>query len=142
FVESSNVIGFAVFTLMENQIDSSCMIYYKKPVASIFPIAIDRKRFVMDNIMDTQRYQFFWEMIRSIIVRAIGYHYGQSVGIVIGSYKMVGTGFRCRIGRMRIVGGVFIKKSCFTQSTIYFVGRNMVESFPFKITVPGFARSI
>ena len=68
FVEATDVVGFGYFALMEDEVDGTGMVFYKEPVAHVFALAIDRQWLAMANIVDEERYQLLWELIRTIVV--------------------------------------------------------------------------
>ena len=89
FVETSNVIGFGDLASMENQVDGTGVVYHIEPVAHVLSLPVNGERFAMTYIVDEQGYQFFRELIRTVVVRTVGHDGGHSVGIVEGAYKMV-----------------------------------------------------
>ena len=75
-------------------------------------------------------------MIGAIIVGTITNYYGQTIGIMICSYKMITGSFGCAIRRMRIIFCFFRKETGVTQSTVYFIGGHMIKTLSFKIIFP------
>ena len=67
-VKSTDIVGFCNFSVMEYQVDSTCMVFDIQPVANILSLTINRKRFTMTDIVDKQRYQLLRELIRAIVV--------------------------------------------------------------------------
>src|SRR4051812_30433133 len=58
-VMSADIVRFTDLSFMIDQVDRPYMIFYKKPIAHIFAFAINRQRFIVEDIMNTKRYQFF-----------------------------------------------------------------------------------
>ena len=57
----------------------------------------------MADIVDEQGYQFLRELVRAVVVRAVG-HYGRHpVGIVEGPYEVVGGSLRRAVGAVGAV---------------------------------------
>lgn len=52
----------------------------------------------------------FPELVRAVVVGAVGYDGGHSVGIMKGTYKMVTAGFTGAVRAVRRVGGCFRKE--------------------------------
>ena len=71
-VKATDVVSFCYFTLMEDEVDGTGMVFYKEPVAYILSFAIDRQWLSVADIVDKERYQFLRELIRTIVVRAVG----------------------------------------------------------------------
>ncbi len=57
----------------------------------------------MANVVDEQGYQLLGELIRAVVVRAVGDDGRHSVGVVVGSHKVVARSLRCAVWRMGIV---------------------------------------
>ena len=154
-VEASDVVGLGDLALVEDKVDGAGMVFYIQPVAHVFALAIHRQRLAVTDVVDEQRNQFFRELVRSVVVRAVGHDGGHAVGIVEGTDKMVTAGLRSRIGAVRVVFGVFVEeilsisqvmfrrgsrggerrfdtfRMCQFQGTVYFVRRDVVEAFAF-----------
>ena len=112
---------------MENLENRTGVVYHEQPVTGIFSITIDRQWFFVENIRNTKRNQFLWKMIWAIVVGTVGNNVRKSISVSVSSYQMVAGSFTRRIRRFRIVRRFFSEKSCFSQSTIDFIRRNMVE---------------
>ena len=89
FIMTPNIVSFPNSSLVKNNINCPCMVFYKQPISNILAFPVNRKRLFVDNIMNTKRNQFFREMIRTIIVGAIGNFNWQSKSVIVGSYKMI-----------------------------------------------------
>ncbi|MPN05700.1 hypothetical protein SDC9_152953 [bioreactor metagenome] len=57
---------------MKDQVDSTGMVFHVEPVAHVFALSVNRKRFIVPDIVDEQRDQFLGELIRPVIVGTIG----------------------------------------------------------------------
>ena len=90
-VEATDVVGFCYFALMEDEVYGTGMVLYEQPVAHVFAFAIDGQWLAVANIVDEERNQLLWELVRTIVVRAVGYDGWHAVGVVEGTNKMVGT---------------------------------------------------
>ena len=90
-VEAANVVGFGYLAIMEDSIDSTCMIHYIEPVAYVLTLAINREWFAMADVVDEERYELFWELVRAIVVRAVGHDGRHAIGIVESTYEVVAT---------------------------------------------------
>ena len=74
---------------MENHIDSTCMILNEEPVTNVLSLTIYRKRLTIADIIDKERYELFRELVRAVIVGAVG-HYGRhAVSVVVCAYEVV-----------------------------------------------------
>ena len=83
---------------MENKVNGTCMVFHEKPVTYILSFTINRERLTVADVVDEERYQLFRELIRSIVVRAVGYNGWHTVSVMISTHKMVATRLACRIG--------------------------------------------
>ena len=77
-------------------------------------------------------------MIGAVIVAAVRYFYRQAVGVIKGTHKMIGRCFGSRVRTAGVIGGIFIKETCFAQRTIHFIGRDVVKDFVIVILFPAF----
>ena len=59
FVMTSDIVGFTVLSLMENNINRLRMIDNPEPVTNILSLAINRKGFAVDDIIDKKRDELF-----------------------------------------------------------------------------------
>ena len=71
------------------------MVFHVEPVAHILALAIYGQRLAMADIIDEQRNKLLRELIRSVIVGAVGDDSGHAVGVVEGANEMVGRSLRC-----------------------------------------------
>src|SRR5690606_4023007 len=110
-IKTAYIIAISIFTIMKDKVNSLGVVLYKQPVSGELTVSIDWERFIIQDIVNTQRNQFLWKMIRAIIIRAVGDHYRKTVCIMIGSYEMIRRGLGCRIWRMWVVSCCFRKQS-------------------------------
>lgn len=66
----------------------------------------------MPYVVDKQRNELFRKLVRAVVVGAVGYDGGHSVGIMKGTYKMVTAGFTGAVRAVRRVGVVSVKNFC------------------------------
>ena len=88
-VETTDIISVGNLTLMENEVDGTGMILDKQPVTDILTLAIDRQRLAMADVIDKQRNQFLWELIRAVVIGAVCHDDGHSISIMVGTDKMI-----------------------------------------------------
>lgn len=89
FVESADIVCLTVPAFVENEVNGTGVVFHIKPVADILTFAVDRKRFSVTDIIDEQWYEFFRELIRAIVVRAVGNDCRKAVCVVEGADEMV-----------------------------------------------------
>ena len=80
---ASDIINLARFTLPYNQVDRGAMVLHMEPVADIFAFTVDRQGLVVQRVRDQQRYEFLRELIRAVIVRAVGDGNRQAVSVKV-----------------------------------------------------------
>ena len=132
FVEATYIVSVSRFAFMEDDIYGSGMIHYIQPIAYIFSLPVNRQRFIISYIVDKQRYQFFRELIRTVIVAAISYDYRHPVGIPESAHEMIRRGFGCRVRTVGIVFGIFRKISVSRfECAIYLIRGNMIEQMAY-----------
>jgi len=74
FIKPAYIVSFPYFPFMKNEVNGTGMVYYVQPIAYVFAFAIHRKWFIIFDIVNTKRKQFFWKLVRAVIVRAITYN--------------------------------------------------------------------
>ena len=104
-VETTDIVSLGYLTIVENHVDGSRMVFYIQPVPHVLTLAIHRQWLAMADIIDEERNQLLWELVRTIVVGAIRYDGRYAVGIVESTNEMVGACLRCRVRSMRIVLG-------------------------------------
>ena len=88
-VESSDVVCLSHLALMEDDVDGAGMIHYIQPVAHVLTLAIHRQRFAVADVVDEQRDKLLGELIRTVVVRTVGYDSRHSVCVVEGTHEVV-----------------------------------------------------
>ena len=102
-VEAADVVCLGNLTLMEDEVDSTGVVFHEQPVAHVLALAIYWQRFAVADVVDEQRNQLLRELIWTIVVRAVGHHHRHSVGVVECAHEVVARSLRCRVWRVRVV---------------------------------------
>ena len=147
---------------MEDKVDGTGVVYHVQPVTHVLTLAVYRQRLAVTDVVDEQRNQFFWELVRSVVVRTVGHDGGHAVGIVEDTDKMVTAGLAGTVGAVRVVFRIFVEeilsvsqvmfrrgsrgrkrwfhsfRMCQLQGAVYFVRRDVVEAFAFVAFRQGF----
>ena len=89
FVESADIVCLTVPAFVENEVNGTGVVFHIKPVADILTFAVDRKRFSVTDVIDEQWDKLFRELIRAIVVRAVGYDCRHTICVVEGADEMV-----------------------------------------------------
>ena len=76
---------------MEDKVDSSCMVFYEEPISHVLTLAVYWQWLAMANVVDKQRYQLLRELVRTIVVRAVGNDGRHAIGIVESTHEVVAT---------------------------------------------------
>ena len=87
------------------------MILDIQPVTDLLPAAIYRQGLPARGVEDSQRDQFLREVIRTIVVGAVGHHHRQAVGAVPGANQMVAARFGGRVRAARAYGVSSVNRS-------------------------------
>ena len=89
FVEASDVVGVAVLTFVEYEVDGTGVVFDIEPVTDVFAFAIDRKGLPFADVVDEEWYKLFRELVRAVVVRTVGYDCRKAVGVVKGADEVV-----------------------------------------------------
>ena len=65
------------------------MILNIEPVTDILPCPVDGNGLTCESFQDDYRNEFFWKLVRSVVVRAIGDQYRQTKGVTPGTGEVV-----------------------------------------------------
>ncbi len=104
------------------------MVVHEQPVTNLAAIAVNRKFFPFQGVVDHQRNEFFRELVRPVIVGTVGREHRQAEGVAIGSHQVIGSRLRCRVRRIGRVGRLFGERPVFAQAAVDLIGGNMQES--------------
>ena len=125
-----------------------------QPVADVLPAAVHRQRSSAADVVDEKRDQLLRELVRTVVVRAVGNQRRHAIRVVVGPHEVVGRGFRGRVGAVRIVLRLFGEEllaertsaalpargipcgACQLQSTVHLVGGDVVEQLPVPLSIP------
>ncbi len=88
-VTSTDSIGFTSFAVMVDHIDRADVIDDPEPVSHILTFSVNRQRFPVFDVVDTERNQLFGKLESTVVVRAVADKNRKTVRIVPGSCKMV-----------------------------------------------------
>ena len=88
-VETADVVSLGNLALVENHIDGTSMIHYIQPVAHILTLTIYWQWLAMTDVVDEQRNQLLWELVWTIVVRAVGHDSWHTVCIVESTDEVV-----------------------------------------------------
>ena len=67
----------------------ACMVIHIEPVADVVALAVDGQRLAVHRVQDHQRDELLGELIRAVVVGAVGGDDGQAVGVVPGTHEVV-----------------------------------------------------
>lgn len=92
-VVAADVVGLARGAFFNDLEQRSAVVFDVQPVADVFAFAINGDRFASQTLEDHDWDQLFRELIRAVVVAAVGDHDGQPVCVLPGSSKVVGGRF-------------------------------------------------
>ncbi|MCY1536252.1 hypothetical protein D9M68_717000 [compost metagenome] len=125
----TNVVGLAHHPTRNDLDQCPGMILDIQPVTNLRSVAIHRQRLARQGIEDHVRDQLLGEVIRPVVVRAVGHQHRQAVGALPGAHQVIRTGLGGRVGRTGGVGRGFGEQIIRTlEVAIHLIGRNMVEA--------------
>ncbi len=100
-----------------------------EPVANLPAVAVDRQVPALERVGDHERDQLLRELVRPVVVRAVGRDRGKAVGVVIGAHQVVGAGLGSRVGAVGRVGrGLGKGRIALAEAAVHLVGRDMQEA--------------
>ena len=147
FVEAAYVVGVGCLPLVEYQVYRTGVVLHIEPVAHILPLAVDREGLAPAYVVYEKRYQLFRELVRAVVVAAVGNNGGHPVCVVKSPYEVVARSLARAVGAVRIIGSALFEKliserasaalvprrislrPCQLQRPVNLIGRDMVEPF-------------
>ena len=127
FVEPADIVRLGNLSVMENHVDSAGMVFHEEPVAHILALAVNRKRFLVADIVDEQRNQLFGELVRTVVVGAVRHDGRHAVGVVERTHEVVGARLGCGIRAVRRVLGGFVEEIVTVSQMVLRTGRRSRE---------------
>ena len=104
-VPAADVVDLAHPTRFKDAADGAAVVFHIEPVAYLLAVTIDGQRLASQGIVDTERDELFREVVRAVVVGAVGGEHWQTVGVVVGAHEMVAGGLARRV---RAVGFVAV----------------------------------
>jgi hypothetical protein len=101
------------------------MVQHIQPIANILPLSIDRDMLLPQTLKQYHRDELLRELVRSVIVGAIGDENWQTVGVVPCSDKVIRRRFACGVWGARIVRSFLGKVPFDSEGPEDFVGRHV-----------------
>jgi hypothetical protein len=127
-VPAADVVRLPDPAALGNEVERARVVLDVEPVANILALSVDRQAFAGEGVEDSQGNQLFGEMVRPVIVRAVGNDDRKPVGPLPGHHEMVGRGLRRRIRRTRVVGRLLGEEAILPKRAVDLIGRYMVEA--------------
>ena len=125
---AADVVGLARLAAVKHAPQGPAVVLDEQPVADVHAVAVDRQLLALGRVEDHQRDQLLGELVRPVVVRAVGHQHRQAVGVVVGPGQMVGRGLGGRIGRTGIVGRLLREKAGRPQRAVDLVGRDVQKA--------------
>ena len=102
-VMAADVVGLEEPALLLHHVDSLAVILHIQPVADILSVAVHRQRAPVKRVVDEKRDQLFRELIRSVVVAAVGDVRREMIGVHKRLDHKVRGRLRSRVGAVGIV---------------------------------------
>lgn len=127
-VVAADVVGLAGSAFFNDGEQGAAVVFDVQPVANVFAFAINGDRFSSQALEDHDRDQLFRELIRAVVVAAVGDHDGQPVRVLPGSGEVVGGRFAGGVRRMGIVWRRFTEQAFVAEAAVDLVGGDVQEA--------------
>src|SRR6266436_3532343 len=127
-MRSADVVDLADSSALENGENSAAIIFHVQPVALLFAVAVDRKRFVVQRIRDHERQEFFRELVGTVIIRGASDQSRKFVGAHVGANQEIRGSLGSGIGAAWLERGVFAGVSSRSDIAVDFIGGNVNEA--------------
>ena len=104
------------------------MVVDEEPVADVRARAVDGQFLAVERVENDERNQLFREVVRAVVVGAVGNQRRQAVGVVPRAHEVVARGLRRGVGRVRAVGRFLGEEAGRAQGAVDLVRRNVLEA--------------
>ncbi len=74
------IVGLSNASTLDNGVECAGVVFDKQPVTNVVALAVNRQADPIKRIENGQRDELFGEMVRPIIVGAVGHHHRQPIG--------------------------------------------------------------
>ena len=88
-VEAAYVVSVRRLALVEYQVDGTGVVFYIEPVAHVLALAVNRQWLAVAYVVDEQWYQLLRELVRSVVIGAVGYYRWHAVCVVECAYEVI-----------------------------------------------------
>ncbi len=126
-VLAAYVVGAAGLSGFHDHPDCLVVVLDVKPVADVAPVAVHGKGLALEHVEDHEGDEFFGELVRAVVVRAVRDGERKTVGVPVGLGEVVACCLAGRIGRAGVVGGLFGEVALLPQGAKDLVGAHVVE---------------
>src|ERR1700676_2640908 len=127
-MRAADVIDLATSSSLENGENPTAIVFHMQPVALLFAVAVDWKRYTLEGIRDHQRQKLFGKLEGAIIVGRTSDQRGEFVGAHVGTNQEVRGSLGSGVGATRLEGKIFAGERIWSDVAINFVGRNVNEA--------------
>ena len=96
--------------LREREQNARAVVLDVEPVAHVAAVAVDGQRLALHGVQDHERDQLLRELVRAVVVGAVGEQRRQPVRLVIGAHQVVGRRLGRGVGRVGRIGACLREK--------------------------------
>lgn len=137
-VLAADIVFLAGHALVHDCPHGGVVILDVEPVADIFAVAIHGKRLAVEHVEDHEGDEFFREMIRAVIIRAVGKGHGKAIRVIIREREMIARSLARTVRRARIVGRGLREKARVAERAVDFVSAYVMK----KDVIPHFFAAV
>ncbi len=128
FVVAADVVSLAGSAALQNLPERFRVITNKEPVTDVHAVAINRKRFAMDEILDNDRNELFGKLVRAVVIGAVGDDGIKPVSMMVSANEHVARGFTGGVRRVRGVRSGFSEVTRGAEAAIHFVRGDVMKA--------------
>src|SRR5699024_8988962 len=125
---AADVVDLARAAGLKHAPDRGAVVLDVQPVADVFSVTVHRQRLPGHGFRNDQRNELFRELVRAVVVGAVGGQRRQPVGVLEGADEVVGGGVGGGGGRVGGVGGGFGEQAFVAERAVDRVGGHVQEA--------------
>jgi hypothetical protein len=103
FPPAPDVVRLAVAPVEDDGLDGAAVVEHVEPLTTVCGRCVERERLVVERQCREVGHDLLGELVRTVVVRAVGDRHRELEGVVVDAHEVVGGGLRGVVRRARSV---------------------------------------
>ena len=128
FVSAADVVRLPYPSFGHDLPDSRRVISHIQPIPNVAAVTVHGERLSLQHIQDHEGDELLRELVRAVIVGAVGERYRETVGVVVGHDQVITSRLACGIRGPRVVTGLFGEEPGFPKRPENLIRADVMEN--------------